>query len=68
MNLETLMKKNTWIAVGICLLLTAAACIGSTGLGYADYRPLRNFDYFGLGVSWLVFIIVLARDRWAGMA
>ncbi|WP_322045394.1 hypothetical protein [Paraburkholderia sp. J67] len=62
------MKKETGIAVGICLLLTAAACIGSTGLGYADYRPLRNFDYFGLGVSWLMFIIFLIRDRRAGIA
>ncbi|WP_321817363.1 MULTISPECIES: hypothetical protein [Paraburkholderia] len=62
------MKKETAIAVGICLLLTVAACIGSTGLGYADYRPLRNFDYFGLGVSWLMFIIFLIRDRRAGIA
>jgi hypothetical protein len=62
------MKKETWIAVGICFLLTAAACIGSTGLGYADYRPLRNFDYFGLGISWLIFIIVLLRDRRNGTA
>ncbi|MBB5411104.1 hypothetical protein OKW40_000969 [Paraburkholderia sp. RAU6.4a] len=45
------MKKDTWIAAGICFLLTVAAYIGSTGLGYADYRPLRNFDYFGLGVA-----------------
>ncbi|MGF6638096.1 hypothetical protein OKW38_000315 [Paraburkholderia sp. MM5496-R1] len=57
------MKKDTWIAVGICLLITVAACIGSTGLGYADYRPLRNFDYFGLGVAWLVFVANLIRDQ-----
>jgi hypothetical protein len=62
------MKKNTYIAVGICLLLTLAACIGSTGLGFATYRPLRNFDYFGLGVSWLVFLVVLARDWRSGVA
>lgn len=62
------MQKNTCIAVGICLLLTAAACIGSTGLGFATYRPLRNFDYFGLGVSWLMFIVLLVRDWRNGTA
>lgn len=62
------MKKTTWIAVGLCLLLTVAACIGSTGLGYADYRPLRNFDYFGLGVAWLAFLVMLLRDRRTGVA
>ncbi|MGF6855514.1 hypothetical protein [Paraburkholderia sp. CI3] len=45
------------------MLITVAACIGSTGLGYADYRPLRNFDYFGLGVAWLVFVANLIRDQ-----
>ena len=38
------MDKGKWIAVVICLLLTAAAYIGSTGLFYADYRPIRNYD------------------------
>ncbi|AKC69456.1 hypothetical protein [Pandoraea oxalativorans] len=62
------MKKQTWIAVWICLFLTVLACIGSTGLGYADYRPLRNFDYFGLGVAWAGFIVTLLMDRRAGRA
>lgn len=62
------MKKDTWIAIGICLLLTLMAIDGSTGWGWADYRPLRNFDYFGLGVSWLLFIFVLVRDKLRGEA
>ncbi|MGF6260426.1 hypothetical protein [Paraburkholderia youngii] len=62
------MKKNTWIAIAICIALTLAAVDGSTGWGWTDYRPLRNFDYFGLGVSWLLFIFVLVRDKIKGEA
>ena len=62
------MKKNTWIAIGICIALTLLAIDGSTGWGWADYRPLRNFDYFGLGISWLLFIFVLIRDKIRGEA
>ncbi|CAB3723490.1 hypothetical protein [Paraburkholderia rhynchosiae] len=62
------MKKDTWIAIVICIVLTLVAMDGSTGLGWADYRPLRNFDYFGLGISWLLFIFVLVRDKMKGEA
>ncbi len=56
------MKRDMWIGVAMCMVLSIAACIGSTGLGYADYRPLRNFDYFALGVSWLFLIVTIIRD------
>ncbi|MGF6855492.1 hypothetical protein [Paraburkholderia sp. CI3] len=62
------MKKNTWIAIVICIALTLLAIDGSTGWRWADYRPLRNFDYFGLGISWLLFIFVLIRDKIRGEA
>lgn len=57
------MKKEMWIGVWMCVLLSVAACIGSTGLGYADYRPLRNFDYFALAFSWVFLIVTLVKDR-----
>ncbi|KAF7962604.1 hypothetical protein AWV79_15915 [Cupriavidus sp. UYMMa02A] len=57
------MKKEMWIGVAMCVFLSVAACIGSTGLGYADYRPLRNFDYFALGISWIFLIVTLIKDR-----
>ncbi|ODV43575.1 hypothetical protein AWV79_15905 [Cupriavidus sp. UYMMa02A] len=57
------MKKPMWIAVGICLLITLAACIGSTGLGYADYRPLRYRDCFALAAAWLYVIVMFVKDR-----
>ncbi|MFS8979131.1 hypothetical protein PO002_32365 [Cupriavidus necator] len=56
------MKKEMWIGVWMCVFLSVAACIGSTGLGYAEFRPLRNFDYFALGVSWLFLIVTIIRD------
>lgn len=56
------MKKPMWIAVGICLLITLAACIGSTGLGYADYRPLRYRDCFALVAAWLYIFVMFVKD------
>lgn len=60
------MKKPMWIAVGVCLLITFAACIGSTGLGYADYRPLRYRDCFALAAAWLYVFVLFVKD--SGMA
>lgn len=57
------MDKNKWIAVAACAGLTAAAYIGSTGLFYAEYRPIRNFDLFAFGISWLGLIHMLFQDR-----
>lgn len=46
------MGKPETIAVIACLVLTLAVFVGSTGLGYAEYRPLRNFDIFAIVLSW----------------
>lgn len=57
------MNKRTWIAMVICLILTAAAYIGSTGLFYAEYRPIRNYDLVAFAASWAGLIYMLIRDR-----
>lgn len=57
------MMKPVWIAIGVCVLITLAACIGSTGLGYADYRPLRYRDCFALAAAWLYVIVMFVKDR-----
>ncbi|MDY0273707.1 MAG: hypothetical protein RBR37_14610 [Advenella sp.] len=57
------MDKGKWIAVVICLLLTAAAYIGSTGLFYAEYRPIRNYDLVAFAASWAGLIYMLIRDK-----
>jgi len=58
------MTKNKWIAVAICIGLTIAAFIGSTGLFYADYRPIRNYDLIAFAGSWGGLIYMLIRDRY----
>ena len=45
------MNKTTWIAVVACLFLTAAAYIGSTGLFYTTFRPIRNYDLVAFATS-----------------
>lgn len=57
------MTKSKWIAVVVCLLLTAGAYIGSTGLFYADFRPIRNYDLVAFAASWAGLIFYLFRDR-----
>ncbi|CAM4336949.1 Membrane protein [Comamonas aquatilis] len=57
------MNKNKWIAVFVCLVLTAAAFIGSTGLFYTTYRPIRNYDIVAFVASWVGLIYYLYRDR-----
>jgi len=56
------MSKNTWIAVAVCLLLTAAAYIGSTGLFYTTFRPIRNYDLVAFAASWAGLVWMLVRD------
>ena len=46
-----------------CLLLTAAAYIGSTGLFYAEFRPIRNYDLVAFAASWGGLIYMLIRDK-----
>ncbi|RYE04096.1 MAG: hypothetical protein EOP61_01890 [Sphingomonadales bacterium] len=55
--------KNEWIGIAIGLLLTAAVFIGSTGLGYADYRPLRNYDIFSLVIAWVGSFLYIWKVR-----
>lgn len=57
------MDKSKWIAVAVCIGLTAAAYIGSTGLFYTDYRPIRNYDLVAFAGSWAGLIYMLIRDR-----
>lgn len=56
------MDKNKWIAVAVCVLLTVAAYIGSTGLFYTDFRPIRNYDLIAFAGSWAGLIYMLIRD------
>lgn len=55
--------RNEWIGVGLCLLLTAVVFVGSTGLGYADYRALRNYDVFSLVFAWLGSLLYIWKGR-----
>lgn len=57
------MDKTKWMAVIVCLLLTAAAFIGSTGLFYTTYRPIRNYDLVAFFSSWVGLAYYLYRDR-----
>lgn len=57
------MDKSKWIAVAVCLLLTAGAYIGSTGLFYTTFRPIRNYDLVAFATSWVGLIFMLVRDR-----
>lgn len=57
------MGKPETIAVIACLVLTLAVFVGSTGLGYAEYRPLRNFDIFAIVLSWVGLAYQMWRNR-----
>lgn len=57
------MRKPETIAIVACLALTLAAFVGSTGLGYAEYRPLRNFDIFAFVLSWAGLAFLMWRDH-----
>jgi hypothetical protein len=55
--------RAKWLAVAVCVLLTAAAFIGSTGLFYAEYRPIRLYDLVAFTASWAGLLWMLWRDR-----
>lgn len=59
------MNKNTKIAIVVCIFITAAAFIGSTGLFYSDFRPIRNRDLFAyIGAwAWLFYIIISENKK-----
>ncbi|HAV35898.1 MAG TPA: hypothetical protein DCX52_05980 [Massilia sp.] len=56
------MDKSKWIAVAACAGLTAAAYIGSTGLFYTTFRPIRNYDLVAFAGSWAGLIWIMLRD------
>lgn len=62
------MRKPEWIAIIACIVLSLAVFIGSTGLGYAVYRPLRYYDIFSLIISWAGLAFIMWRARRAGGA
>jgi hypothetical protein len=57
------MDKSKWIAVVVCLGLTAAAYIGSTGLFYTQFRPIRNYDLIAFAGSWAGLIYTFVKNR-----
>ena len=57
------MRKAELIAVLACAVLSLAVFIGSTGLGYAIYRPLRFYDIFSLVIAWTGLAYHLWRGR-----
>lgn len=62
------MRKPEWMAIIACIVLSLAVFIGSTGLGYAVYRPLRYYDIFSLIISWAGLAFIMWRARRAGGA
>jgi uncharacterized membrane protein YdcZ (DUF606 family) len=57
------MNKRKWIAVIICALISFGMWVGSTGLFYTTYRPIRNYDLVGYAGSWIGLLYYLWRDR-----
>lgn len=60
------MRRYEAIAIIACVLLSLAVFVGSTGLGYAVYRPLRYYDIFSLAVAWTGLAFHLWRGRQVG--
>ena len=60
------MGKPEMNAIIACIVLSLAVFIGSTGLGYAVYRPLRYYDIFSLVISWAGLAFTMWRARSAG--
>lgn len=57
------MRKTEMTAIIACVVLSLAVFIGSTGLGYAVYRPLRYYDIFSLVIAWSGLAFHLWRGR-----
>lgn len=57
------MRKEELTAIIACVVLSLAVFIGSTGLGYAAYRPLRYYDVFSLVIAWTGLAWHLWRAR-----
>lgn len=59
------MHKAEIIPLVVCIFLSLVVFVGSTGLGYAAYRPLRYYDIFSLFIAWAGLIFFLWRGRQA---
>ncbi|MEJ6012044.1 hypothetical protein [Novosphingobium aquae] len=57
------MRKTEMTAIIACVVLSLTVFIGSTGLGYAVYRPLRYYDIFSLVIAWSGLAFHLWRGR-----
>lgn len=57
------MHKDQLAAIIVCVVLSLTVFIGSTGLGYAAYRPLRYYDVFSLVIAWTGLAWQLLRGR-----
>ncbi|MFA5963366.1 MAG: hypothetical protein WC804_05060 [Sphingomonas sp.] len=60
------MRKPEMTAIVACIVLSLAVFVGSTGLGYAVYRPLRYYDIFSLVLAWTGLFFHLWRGRRSG--
>lgn len=60
------MNKNTLIAIIACALITFAAFVGSTGLFYAEFRPLRNRDLVSYVGAWAWLVYLIFSEKKAG--
>ncbi len=56
-------RKNQSFALIACLILTALLFIGSTGLFYTEYRPIRNRDLTAYVCAWLWLLYMVYQDR-----
>lgn len=63
---KPLIDRDARNAILACVVLSLAVFVGSTGLGYAVYRPLRYYDIFSLAIAWLGLGWHLWRARRAG--
>lgn len=55
------MTRQTIIILLACAFLTLAVFVGSTGLGYAVYRPLRYYDIFSIVIAWTGLLFYMWR-------
>ncbi|WP_284336083.1 hypothetical protein [Comamonas sp. NoAH] len=54
---------NKKFAVMVCVALTAVLFIGSTGLFYAEYRPIRNRDLTAYVGAWIWMLYLIWKDK-----
>ena len=57
------MNKKKWKELVICVILTAIAFVGITGLFYTDYRPLNEFSLVVFFAAWAGLIYTFIRNK-----